>query len=294
MTTLRTPIISFDLRNRGRKHTGKKRPYETVAGAARVCAAANSPAVQERVKAGDMVGFLGHSPRIIAGTPYPPECAMKDGKMYYFEPAFRTVLLKGYPDGTIEHQVEFLDNPPGRVAYRDWSNRIGGFSFVIDDGDNAGVYGTDYVHEPNYVFNRGWAVSLDSAHAGSPSFDSAAREYNELIALADRQLRQQQSQYDELLHSHARLMAQFDNVSVERDGLLDRLARADLERREEQRFKQPARVSLDRAGQFWADVATFDSATSLTRVQDSASDALQREVDADYQKLLRRYGLGRG
>jgi hypothetical protein len=290
--TLTTDIIRFDLRNRGRKHTGKKRSYETVAGAARVAAIVNSPTVQERVKAGDMKGFLGHLPRQLAETPYPPECAVVEGRLVSFEPAFRTILLRATPDGVIEHQAEFLDTPPGRIAARQWQNRDGGFSAIIDDGMADGFYGFDYVQEPNFVFNRGWQPTMDSARpGGGVALDSAIREYNEAMSGADRMMAALQAQYDELLHAHARISAQFDSLSVERDDLLNRLARADLARKEEQAFQKPLMIPADATRRFMHDLAAFDSAR-LPRTQAPGGDT-KSPAEVEYERMLRHAGLGR-
>lgn len=284
--TMKTDIIQFDLRQRGRRHTGKKRAYETVEGARRVARIVNSAAVQERVKAGDMKGFLGHLPRIQAETPYPPECALKEGKVYYFEPAFRTVTLRATPEGVIEHQAEFMDTPPGRIAARQWANRDGGFSAIIDDTAPDGFYGFDYVAEPNYVFNRGWAVHLDSARTGGASLDSVMREYNDAMRLTDRMMATLQAEYDELLRAHATLSKRLDSAALERDELLDRLARADLETQRRGAFQRPLVVDKSQTERLLRDITAFDNAR-LPRVTQQGKPTQPTAEDRAYNALLK-------
>lgn len=83
------------------------------------------------------------------------------------EPCFRTVYLKAYEDGTIEHQAEFFDNDPGRKAYAQSQENSGGFSSVIL-GRNQSFHGFDYVLFPNYSGNRPYSMMLDDAEDVEP------------------------------------------------------------------------------------------------------------------------------
>lgn len=170
-----TDTIRYNLRDRVRRHRGQKRNFDIP----RIVATINGPAVQERVKMRDMHGYLEHTPRIKFGM-NPGACQIEGGKMVTIEPAIVTTFLKAYPDGTVEHQAEFLDNPPGQVAERMHRNKVGGFSSAIDEG-RPEFYGFDYVSEPNFALNRGYALALDSAAAHAATLDDV-EEYNAHVA----------------------------------------------------------------------------------------------------------------
>ena len=57
---MQTPIIRYNLKDRGRSHTGQRRNFNIKA----ICDAINSPACQETVSARGMIGFYGHLPRV--------------------------------------------------------------------------------------------------------------------------------------------------------------------------------------------------------------------------------------
>lgn len=167
-----TETIRYSLRDRVRKHRGQKRNFDIP----RIVAAINSGAVQERVKMRDMHGYLEHTPRIKFGM-NPGACQIDGDKMITIEPAIVTTYLRAYDDGTVEHRAEFLDNPPGQVAERMHLNKVGGFSSAIDEG-RPEFYGFDYVSEPNFALNRGYALALDSAGAVHSATLDDVEEYN--------------------------------------------------------------------------------------------------------------------
>jgi hypothetical protein len=157
-----TKRISFNVTNRHRKFRGQNRNFDTAALAALI----NGGETQEKVKHRDMLGYFGHWPRVRFGM-NPGEGAILDGKHVSIEPAIVTTHLKALPDGTIEHETEFLDTASGRLAERLYLSNAGGFSSAIDTrkcGDKQvplGFYGFDYVLEPNFTKNRGYDVALD-------------------------------------------------------------------------------------------------------------------------------------
>ena len=122
------PLIRYNLKDRGRQFRGVERNFDIPA----IVAAINSPACQERVKTRGMLGYLGHWVRIRFGLE-PPEGGIAQGKAQAVEPAIVTTYLKAYPNGDIEHQTEFLDTDPGRIASRMYDSKVGGFSSAIDE-----------------------------------------------------------------------------------------------------------------------------------------------------------------
>ena len=90
---METKIISYNLKDRGRRYRGKDRNFDIAA----IVKAINSPACQERVRKRDMLGYYGHWPRQKFGI-YPAEGGIEGGKPAVVEPALVTTLLRAYPD----------------------------------------------------------------------------------------------------------------------------------------------------------------------------------------------------
>lgn len=151
---LKTPVIRYSLKERGRKFRGVERSFDIAA----IVATINGGTCQERVKHRDMHGYYGHWPRVRFGM-NPAEGGMDSGKAVAIEPALVTVLLKADADGTVQHQAEFLPTQAGQLAAKLFQARAGGFSSAIDTLKPE-FFGFDYVLEPNYSTNRGY--SLDS------------------------------------------------------------------------------------------------------------------------------------
>ena len=120
------PVITFNLKERGREHTGVKRNFDIP----RIVAAINSPKCQERVRNREMLGYLGHWPRNHFGA-IPALGVIAAGNSFPLEPALVTVMLRAYPDGTIEHKTEFLLN-----------NEMGDFNAGPGLTDATGLVGT--------------------------------------------------------------------------------------------------------------------------------------------------------
>ncbi len=157
---MKTGIIKYNAAARGRQFRGVDRRFDT----ARLAALINGGDVQERVRNRDLHGYLGHWVRERFGMS-PKEAVIHDGRVIPLEPALVTTYLRAEPNGDIEHEAEFLDTYTGRTAMRMWASRAGGFSSAIDvdmgrtDADiPVGFHGFDFVREPNYTANRGFAL----------------------------------------------------------------------------------------------------------------------------------------
>lgn len=180
---MQTPVITYNLRERGRQYRGKERHFNIRA----IVSAINGPACQERVRNRDMLGYYGHWPRVKFGL-NPSEGGLDGGKPALVEPALVTTLLKAHDDGTIEHQSEFLDTDSGKVAAKLYASRAGGFSSAIDQIRQE-FWGFDYVFEPNYTTNRGYTLddardmTLDDVEAAI--YDEQLRGLNHLLDSAN-------------------------------------------------------------------------------------------------------------
>lgn len=224
MTTT-TDLITYNVRERGRKARGQDRNFDTSALAKLI----NGADVQEKVKHGDMVGYFGHWPRIKLGME-PAEGGIVDGKVVAVSPALRTVELRADADGTIRHRAEFLDTNEGLIAARLYHSKTGGFSSAITPlpGTNpvlpAGFHGFDYVLEPNYTTNRGHKVMLDGVEV-------PASERDELLAMLDSAVGESvmaaatiNRLFDSLYEQHKLALETLERLAQENDLLVGRLA----------------------------------------------------------------------
>ncbi len=155
---METGIITYNLKERGRKHRGQDRNFNVK----QIADTINGNEVQERVKNRDMHGFYGHWSRIKFGMT-PREGIIENGKIVNAEPAFVTTHLQANYDGTIEHKAQFLGTKSGELSYKLWKSKAGGFSSAIDT-KRPDFFGFDYVLEPNYTTNRGY--TFDSVCEG--------------------------------------------------------------------------------------------------------------------------------
>lgn len=182
----KTGLIRFNLNDRGHRAFGKPRKFAVREIAAHI----NSDFTQERVRARNVLGFYGHWPRVKFGAIAQEGGVGPNGKPAVVEPAIVTTSLRAYPDGTIEHETEFLDTDAGQIAAKLHNSRAGGFSSVIDNVQNAFI-AFDYVLEPNFKANRGY--SLDDAYSAL-TMDGADGEASRLTidqldaAIRDEQL----------------------------------------------------------------------------------------------------------
>lgn len=212
---MQTQVITYNLKERGRKYRGKERNFDIAA----LCSAINGPACQEKVKNRDMLGYYGHWPRIKFGM-NPAEGGLDAGKPSLVEPALVTTLLRAAPDGTIEHQAEFLNNDPGNVAAKLYAARVGGFSSAIDQNAPE-FFGFDYVLEPNYSTNRGYALD-DISSMGEKDFEAAI--YNE-------QLRGVLLLLDNARAERENTIAAIENLRTENEQLYRLLAKRENKKR---------------------------------------------------------------
>lgn len=163
-TSRKTRPITFNIKDRGRQFTGQDRTnvdYE------KWIELINSPATQEMVNTGCLLGYYGHQIRIAFGL-NPPETQLVGDKLITISPAIRTIELSCDQDGNVTHREEFLETPEGEFALRQYRAKVGGFSFAHDYITENGmmipteVCGADYVLQPNYATNIGHGILLDS------------------------------------------------------------------------------------------------------------------------------------
>lgn len=222
----RTPIISYNLNDRGRDYTGQHRDVDIGATMSLI----NSPATQEAVRKGDFNGYVGHGFREKYGLAV-PETVIEGGRTVVLEPACKTVYLKCLPDGTVQHQQEFMDSGPGRVAARLFKSGNWGFSSVFHAPEVNGkrtpirYYGMDFVRSPNYDTNRGYDTMLDSAEPGALATGGFAQDYADMMdsvsqSLAESDTRVAQSEE----HAHAISESYLHQCQVNEE-LVDRCAR---------------------------------------------------------------------
>lgn len=227
----RTGVIRYNLNDIKRSFTGQKRAIDIDA-AMRLF---NGAALQESIRKGDIYGYIGHQYRE-KYTLDVPETVMVDGVPVVLEPACRTIYLKCYPTGDVEHEQEFLDTAPGRVGARLWDSKAYGFSSAIYAPEENGLrvpkgyFGMDLVRAPNYDNNRGYAVMLDSVSPGvfSPvdtfptesaalldSVDNMIKESDAFAEGLSNDILKQYKINDELLEHNARLLERLAQAKIE-------------------------------------------------------------------------------
>lgn len=163
----KTRPITFNIKDRGRIHTGVSRSNVNYEAWIELI---NSPVTQEMVETGSLIGYYGHQFRELYGLQV-PETVIIDGKQVSISPAVRTIELKCDADGNVTHRQEFLDNPFGDEAMKNYKAKVGGFSAVNDYKKQNGIiyptvsFGFDYVLQANYATNIGdGQLLLDGIH----------------------------------------------------------------------------------------------------------------------------------
>jgi len=248
----RTEVIRYNVNERGRDFTGVDREVDIPA----LCLLINGPVVQESVRKGDIFGYMGHGFREKYGLDLPE--AILDpvsGKTITLEPTVKTVMIKAYPDGTVEHQQEFLPTASGRIAQRLYQGKAWGFSSVfyapLQNGKRTpkNYFGMDFVKSPNYDTNRGYDAMLDSTSAGALQGSNFAEEYSAML-----------DSVDSILATNEKAMAEVNELA---EGISKEYVRQcelndDLV---EQNAKLLARISALNKGQ--APGAMLDSTTPL-------------------------------
>ena len=175
---MKTGVITYNLTDRGRRFRGSDRNYAKPENLHKLVNVINSGGVQEKVQEGDMLGFRGHEVRRIMGL-IPQECILHNGKWLCADPALKTIYLKAFPDGTVEHEAEFIDNEHGRKCWEWYQKDVGGFSSAIDE-QKPTFGGFDYVWEPNYTKNRK-AVFDDAANDDWAVAMAEHQDYVEMV-----------------------------------------------------------------------------------------------------------------
>ena len=211
----KTKLLSFNLKERGRQHTGQDRSNLDVQAMVKRI---NGADVQELVKTNSLIGFYGHQIRQRHGM-FPPESAIIEGRVVQLEPAIRTISLKAYDDGTVEHQQEFIDNAAGQKAQQQYAANMGGFSTAVryvKQGLKAVptlFAGFDYVWQPNYATNVGDGMLLDGLFINDESeFASFDDIHDPVQALNAQLLDQQILQVFDAIHTEAALTAHLGNT----------------------------------------------------------------------------------
>lgn len=267
---MQTSVIKYNLRERGRIFRGQPRNFNIAA----VVNAINSDACQEKVRNRDMLGFYGHWPRIKFGM-NPREGGLEKGRPAFVEPAIVTTMLKAYPDGTIEHQEEFLDTDSGKLAAKLYKSRVGGFSSVIGNS-KVEFFGFDYVNEPNYSTNRGYAldsVDMTEDEIEAAIYGESIRGIMTLLDSAEDQIKLSNETIESLRQENAQLVDMLaakglDAGAIYKDGI------------------PPYRASMDAVERLLDDVQSFHAIKKLPMVQEPKEVV---NLDPLAQRLLRRY-----
>lgn len=123
-----TKLITYNIKERGRKYTGTDRSNVNVQS---MVDAINSPATQELVKTGDLYGYYGHEIRQLYGMNPPDTFITDDGREIRISPAVRTIELRADQEGNVSHRQEFFTNEAGEYAYHQYKAKIGGFSTAV-------------------------------------------------------------------------------------------------------------------------------------------------------------------
>lgn len=299
---IRTGVIRFNVKDRGRRFRGQDRNFDTAALAALI----NGGEVQERVKNGDMLGYWGHWPRVKFGLDV-SEGTIVGGKQVNIEPAVRTTHLKAYPDGTIEHESEFLDTAPGRLAGRVWASKAGGWSSAINAPRRGSMqvpssfHGFDYVLEPNYTANRGYAMDSAGNRIDPDGMDEADQmvldevgQYNALMESTTALLDRQQADYD-------RLAETLDSVLSENHDLRGALAKVPREAKDKnpvppapkqsraQVLDAVKQTAISAADSRFAEADDFKRA-SLEGIEDVTPSRAEEPKSAAETWLQKRFG----
>ena len=267
------PIITYNLKERGRKFTGKERNFNC----ANIARAINSQATQEKVRLRQLIGYYGHKVRQLSGLD-PSESVIIAGKYNSVEPAIVTTFLEASPDGTIKHKTEFLDNDEGRKANRMWLNKNGGFSSAIDEIANE-FYGFDFVLAANYQTNAGY--TLDDANG--ITYDSVMAEvqhehelfYEHLLAQKSHQLSDALIALDSVQAENEELFSLLteknNGVGIVLDGL----------------GVSPLRISSSKTDRLIGDINSFGGAKLSFQLTDEPD--INKPEDAEYRATLSRY-----
>lgn len=284
--TTKLPIIKFNVKERGRKFLGQERNFDIQ----KLCKSINGGACQEKVRTRAMFGYFGHGLRKMVGMDI-PESAVIGGKYTEIKPAVVTTFLKAYENGDIEHQSEFLDTEPGQDALKMYNSKVGGFSSAIK-ADNYEFCGMDWVFDPNYVNNRPYILdSTDDLILDDIRLEIAQENadfYAELARRQDAQLNELKALLDATNES-------LENISSERDRLIDEMSRGnsfDGFLDNSSGFMLPIRLSgSSKASQIEQDCADFlDNAIKPPKFVDADMTDMEKGAVAAAKQLARKWG----
>jgi hypothetical protein len=248
---METPLIRYNLQDRGRTHTGQERNFNVKA----IADAINSKRCQETVKTRGMVGYFGHLPRIRFGM-NPMEGGIDGQKYVPVEPAFVTTYLKASYDGTVEHRAEFLDTASGQIAAKMFQGKVGGFSSAIDQA-RPEFYGMDYVNAPNYLDNSFRGIVLDDAYGGKVHMT-----YDDIYAAElDERLQAFVNLLDSANSEREQANSIIEHLRFENDELLTLLAKAGVSDKSlDSAFVKPLLTNHDIYARMQRDSAKFRKA----------------------------------
>ncbi|MEY2864567.1 MAG: hypothetical protein RLY58_2274 [Pseudomonadota bacterium] len=296
----KTKLIKYNIKERGYKHNGQSRNNVDVQS---MVDRINGAQTQELVDKGVLYGYYGHDIRKRFGM-VPPETAIVDGKKIMLEPALRTVMIKAYSNGDVEHIQEFLDNDSGEFARRQYVAKIGGFSSAQNYNKYSsplavtGFYGMDYATQTNYATNVGDGQLFDGLvmpdDYEAPMFDSLAElpihESNQIMML-DSLIAQT---YDMIKGQIYLSNALFDSQDALGHALQQQQALADKKARYE---ALRAKRDLQRVDDLRFTVRAFDSIEAeaeqfLAKKISNEREALEaaKQAPAKMPKWLRVFG----
>jgi hypothetical protein len=286
---METPIIRYNLKDRGRRHTGQRRNFDIRA----ICDAINGPACQETVASRGMIGYYGHLPRVRYGL-NPVEGGMEGGKYAPVEPALVTTHLKADYGGNVEHKAQFLDTASGKLAAKLWQNKVGGFSSAIN-ADIPQFFGFDYVAQPNYLGNSFRGVALDDAlgAAGAVVMTGAGVTYDDVYAAEqDERVQSMIAVLDGLNAQRARAGEVIEHLRAENEQLLSMLAQKGLAASaalDAAAPIAPLAVSATAAERLRRDARSFFDCAELPGFAAPAAAQTGARPSPGYRRLLGQY-----
>jgi len=265
------PLISYNLKERGRKYTGTNRNFNIR----KIVDYINGPVFQEKIKNRSVVGYFGHGVRAKFGLD-PRENGIINGVFNDFEPAILTTSVRGSYDGTIEHKTEFIDNESGNKASRMFASRVGGFSSAIGETQNT-FHGFDYVYDPNFTSNRGYTL------------DSASDDEGEIASYLDKE----EDLFNKALFEKQdarikQLELALDNAQTDNEQYLSMLSANGQDTSLDIERLTPYVVSLDSTSDIDKNIAVFDSIDTLPLLLEPKKE--QKRNDK-YKQLINRLGI---
>lgn len=287
---MQTPIIKYNLNERGRRFRGKDRNWSAQEIEALVNFI-NSNETQERIKNRDMIGFYGHWSRVKYGMNPGEGGIEKNGKPFYIEPAVVTIHLKAYPDGTVEHQEEFLETDSGKAAAKLFQSKVGGFSSAITRSIRPQFFGFDYVFEPNYTTNRGYNVfdSVDEAIECANQMDAGEID----AAIQNEQIRGVLALLDSAQVQNFAANTTIEHLQKENESLLEQVNSLQAKIEEAGTFELPNCKQQNYKQRILDDCRAFNSLRKLPLTEDPTIKERKEKFETSYKTPLIERLLGR-